>query len=105
MFFTKWADPSFTMVQQTHLRHRTHLQHESGGSRPQDLEVRDQCVRVLLPKRCRGRSNLLKNAGIIENPPEEAPGWHGSEVEAAECLYFEQLYGKKIVHLERTDKD
>jgi creatinine amidohydrolase len=48
---------------------------------------------------------LLKGTKILENPPEEAPGWHGSEVEAAECLYFEQLYGKKIVHLERTDKD
>jgi creatinine amidohydrolase len=49
--------------------------------------------------------HLLSDADIIENPPEEAPGWHGSEVEAAECLYFEQLYGKKIVHMERTDKD
>ena len=48
---------------------------------------------------------LFKGTGILENPPEEAPGWHGSEVETSECLYFEQLYGKKIVHLERTDKD
>lgn len=48
---------------------------------------------------------LLKDDGIIENPPEEAPGWHGSEVESSECLYFERLYGKKIVHLDRTDKD
>ena len=48
---------------------------------------------------------LLKDEGIIENPPEEAPSWHGSEVEASECLYFERLYGKKIVHLDRTDKD
>ena len=23
----------------------------------------------------------------------------------SECLYFERMYGKKIVHLERTDKD
>ncbi len=49
--------------------------------------------------------NLLKDKRILENPPEEAPGWHGSEVEASECLYFEQLYGKKIVHLERAKKD
>jgi len=48
---------------------------------------------------------LLKDEDIIENPPEEAPGWHGSEVETSECLYFERMYGKKIVHLERTDKD
>jgi creatinine amidohydrolase len=49
--------------------------------------------------------DLLKGTGILENPPEETPGWHGSEVEASETLYFETLYGKKIVHLERTDKD
>ncbi|MDA1185452.1 MAG: creatininase family protein [Acidobacteria bacterium] len=48
---------------------------------------------------------LLADEGIIENPPEEAPGWHGSEVETSECLLFESMYGKKIVHLERTDKD
>ena len=48
---------------------------------------------------------LLADEGIIENPPEEAPGWHGSEVETSECMYFESMYGKKIVHLERTDKD
>ncbi len=49
--------------------------------------------------------HLLKDAGIIENPPEEAPGWHASEVETSECLYFERLYGKKIVHMERAKKD
>jgi creatinine amidohydrolase len=49
--------------------------------------------------------HLLQNTSILENPPEETPGWHGSETEASECLYFEQLYGKQIVHLERTDKD
>lgn len=48
---------------------------------------------------------LLGDLGIIENPPEEAPGWHASEVETSECMYFETLYGKKIVHMERTDKD
>jgi creatinine amidohydrolase len=48
---------------------------------------------------------LLKGTGILENPPEEAPGWHGSEVETSECLYFEKLYGKKIVHLDRTQKE
>ena len=48
---------------------------------------------------------LMGDAGIIENPPEEAPGWHGSEVEASECMYFEQLYGKKMVHLDRTEKE
>ena len=49
--------------------------------------------------------HLLQNTFIIENPPEEAPGWHASEVETSECMYFETLYGKKIVHMERTDKD
>lgn len=48
---------------------------------------------------------LFKDQGIYECPPEECPGWHGSEIEASECLYFEQLYGKKIVHVERATKD
>ena len=48
---------------------------------------------------------LYKEEGIHECPPEECPGWHGSEIEASECLYFEQLYGKKIVHIERATKD
>lgn len=38
---------------------------------------------------------------ILENPPEETPGWHGSEIETSEVLAF----NKDLVHLERTDKD
>jgi len=49
--------------------------------------------------------NILQGEKILENPPEEAPGWHGSEVETAECMYFEKLYGKQVVHLERTQKE
>lgn len=42
---------------------------------------------------------LLK--GLLENPPEETPGWHGSEIETSTTL----AYKESIVHLERTDKD
>lgn len=42
---------------------------------------------------------LLKE--LIENPPEETPGWHGSEIETSTTL----AYKESIVHLERTDKD
>lgn len=38
---------------------------------------------------------------ILENPPEETPGWHGSEIETSEVLAFDE----KLAHLERTDKD
>jgi creatinine amidohydrolase len=38
---------------------------------------------------------------ILENPPEETPGWHGSEAETSEVMAFNQ----KLVHLERTEKD
>jgi creatinine amidohydrolase len=38
---------------------------------------------------------------IIENPPEETPGWHGSEIETSEVMAFNE----NLVHLERTDKD
>jgi creatinine amidohydrolase len=49
--------------------------------------------------------NMLQGENILENPPEEAPGWHGSEVETSECMYFEKLYGRQIVHLDRTQKE
>lgn len=38
---------------------------------------------------------------ILENPPEETPGWHGSEIEASTTM----AYNEALVHLERTDKD
>ncbi|MEE9240256.1 MAG: creatininase family protein [bacterium] len=38
---------------------------------------------------------------ILENPPEETPGWHGSEIETSEVL----AYNEKLVHLERTEKE
>ncbi|MEM3906354.1 MAG: creatininase family protein [Nitrososphaerota archaeon] len=37
-------------------------------------------------------------ADILENPPEETPGWHGSEIETSEVLNF----NPDLVHLERT---
>lgn len=40
-------------------------------------------------------------ADITENPPEETPGWHGSEIETSSVMY----YNEKLVHLERTDQD
>ncbi len=38
---------------------------------------------------------------LLENPPEETPGWHGSEIETSTTM----AYKESIVHLERTDKD
>jgi len=38
---------------------------------------------------------------ITENPEEETPGWHGSEIETSEMLNFQP----ELVHLERTGKD
>ena len=39
---------------------------------------------------------------VLENPPEETPGWHGSEVETSEIL----AYNSELVHLERyTEKE
>ncbi len=46
-----------------------------------------------------GTPVLLK--GIIENPPEETPGWHGSEIETSTTL----AYNEELVHLERTGQD
>lgn len=44
---------------------------------------------------------LAQSAGLLENPSEETPGWHGSEIETSTTL----AYKESIVHLERTDKD
>ncbi len=38
---------------------------------------------------------------IIENPPEETPGWHGSEIETSEVMAF----NPKLARLDRTKKD
>jgi creatinine amidohydrolase len=38
---------------------------------------------------------------IIENPPEETPGWHGSEIETSEVMAF----NPKLARLDRTQKD
>jgi creatinine amidohydrolase len=38
---------------------------------------------------------------LLENPPEETPGWHGSEAETSEVMAFNE----SLVHLDRTDKD
>ncbi len=38
---------------------------------------------------------------LLENPPEETPGWHGSEIETSTTM----AYKESIVHLDRTDKD
>lgn len=46
-----------------------------------------------------GTPPLLK--GVLENPPEETPGWHGSEIETSTVMAYDQ----ELVHLERTDKD
>jgi creatinine amidohydrolase len=36
--------------------------------------------------------------GIMENPPEETPGWHSSELETAQVL----AYDPDLVHMERA---
>ena len=38
---------------------------------------------------------------IIEAPPEETPGWHGSEIETSACL----LYDEELVRLDRVQQD
>jgi len=38
---------------------------------------------------------------LIENPPEETPGWHGSEIETSEVM----AYNPALVHLDRTTED
>jgi len=37
--------------------------------------------------------------GLMENPPEETPGWHSSELETSQCL----AYDERLVRMERAE--
>jgi creatinine amidohydrolase len=37
--------------------------------------------------------------GLMENPPEETPGWHSSELETSQCLAWDE----RLVRMERAE--
>jgi creatinine amidohydrolase len=39
--------------------------------------------------------------GLLENPPEETPGWHASELETSQVL----AHNAELVHMERAADD
>jgi creatinine amidohydrolase len=39
--------------------------------------------------------------GLLENPPEETPGWHASELETSQVM----AYNPALVHMERAAQD
>ncbi len=43
-------------------------------------------------------------AGLMENPPEETPGWHASELETSQMLAYDQVKGTNLVRMERAEK-
>lgn len=43
-------------------------------------------------------------AGLMENPPEETPGWHASELETSQMLASDVLAGTNYVRMERAEK-
>lgn len=43
-------------------------------------------------------------AGLMENPPEETPGWHASELETSQMLASDALAGTQFVRMERAQK-
>jgi len=43
---------------------------------------------------------------ILENPPEETPGWHSSEMETSQIMRVAQILGKPyLVRMERATKE
>ncbi len=42
--------------------------------------------------------------GVMENPPEETPGWHASELETSQMLADDVLHGTNYVRMERAEK-
>lgn len=43
-------------------------------------------------------------AGLFENPPEETPGWHASELETSQMLASDVLAGTNYVRMDRAAK-
>jgi creatinine amidohydrolase len=42
--------------------------------------------------------------GLLENPPEETPGWHASELETSQMLAHDAVAGTSYVRMERAQK-
>jgi creatinine amidohydrolase len=42
--------------------------------------------------------------GVMENPPEETPGWHASELETSQMLADDVIHGTNYVRMERAEK-
>lgn len=42
--------------------------------------------------------------GLLENPPEETPGWHASELETSQMLANDVIHGTQLVRMERAEK-
>lgn len=42
--------------------------------------------------------------GVMENPPEETPGWHASELETSQMLANDVIHGTNYVRMERAQK-
>jgi creatinine amidohydrolase len=43
-------------------------------------------------------------AGLMENPPEETPGWHASELETSQMLAHDKIAGTNYVRMDRAQK-
>ncbi len=42
--------------------------------------------------------------GVMENPSEETPGWHASELETSQMLADDVIHGTNYVRMERAEK-
>lgn len=42
--------------------------------------------------------------GLMENPPEETPGWHASELETSQMLANDKIKGTDYVRMDRAEK-
>ncbi len=42
--------------------------------------------------------------GLMENPPDETPGWHSSELETSQMLAHDVVKGTNYVRMERAEK-
>jgi creatinine amidohydrolase len=42
--------------------------------------------------------------GLMENPPEETPGWHASELETSQMLAHDVVKGTNYVRMDRAAK-
>ena len=73
------------------LRQRARLEHEGDRPAAAPHQVRDRRARALYKPYAERYIGILE--GLLENPPDETPGWHASELETSQVMAHDAAHG------------